>query len=86
MDYLRNGLKELPLNPQLLYNFAVANEHILRQKIAIKFYQYAEICKPRWSDALLGEAICHFKLEDYKSAKRCTKKAIKGYKNDSLVK
>jgi hypothetical protein len=28
MDYLRNGLKELPLNPQLLYNFAVANEKI----------------------------------------------------------
>lgn len=28
MDYLRNGIKELPLNPQLLYNFGCANERI----------------------------------------------------------
>jgi hypothetical protein len=25
LDYLRNGLKEIPLSTELLYNFAVSN-------------------------------------------------------------
>ena len=85
MDYLRNGIKELPLNPQLLYNFACANERIERYEIAIKFFQFAEKCKARWPDALFGQAICHFKLHDFKASKKCTKIAIKAYKNDSMI-
>ena len=54
MDYLRNGIKELPLNPQLLYNFACANERIKRYEMAIKFFEFAEKCKARWPDALFG--------------------------------
>lgn len=86
MDYIRNGLKELPLCPQLLYNYACANERIGKFQMAVKFFSYAQRVRPRWTDALFGEAVSHFKGQDFKSAKRCIKKAIKSYKDDSLEK
>ena len=38
LDYLRNGLKEIPLNPELMYNFACANERLKKYKLAAKFF------------------------------------------------
>ena len=86
MDYIRNGLKELPLCPELLYNYACANESTGNFPTAVKFFAYAHQVRPRWCDALFGEAVSHFKMQDFKSAKRCIKRAIKSYKNDSKEK
>jgi len=41
MDYIRNGLKELPLCPELLYNYACANESTGKFHVAVKFFAYA---------------------------------------------
>lgn len=38
MDYLRNGLIELPLSHDLLYNYAAANIMIGKNEIALKFF------------------------------------------------
>ena len=73
------------MNPQLLYNYACANERLNKFNLAIKFFQYACKIKARWADALFGEAVCHFKVQAYKDAKRCVKKAIAAHdKNHSL--
>ena len=41
MDYLRNGLKEIPLNPELLFNYANTNERLGKHHVAIKFFRFA---------------------------------------------
>ena len=40
-DYLRNGLREIPLNPHLLYNYACANERMRQFHTSVKFFRYA---------------------------------------------
>ena len=60
MDFLRNGLKEIPLNPELLFNYANCNERLGQHKIAVKFFRFAQIVKKDWSDAHFGEAVSHF--------------------------
>ena len=41
MDYLRNGLQLIPLNPQLLFNYGNVQERIGRYDIAVKFFRFA---------------------------------------------
>ena len=62
IDFLRNGIREIPTNPELLYNYACANEKIGNYQTAIKFFEFASQLKNNWPDALFGEAITHFKL------------------------
>lgn len=79
---MTSGLRELPLNLTLLYNYGCANERLGRYDTAIRFFQYAEDIKPRWSDALFGKAVTYFKLGEYKQSKKCVKLAIKQFKYD----
>lgn len=76
MDYLRNGLKEIPLNPELLFNYANCNERLGKHKTAVKFFRFAQIVREGWSDAYFGEAVSHFEQQYFLEAKRCVKKAI----------
>jgi len=85
-DYLSSGLRELPLNLHLLYNYAATNTKMGKYEIAIRFFKYAQEIRPRWTDALFGEAVTHFKLGEFKRAKKCIKLAIQHYKNDSFEK
>lgn len=41
MDYLRSGLKELPLNPELLFNYANTNERLGKHETSVKFFKFA---------------------------------------------
>jgi len=85
IDFLRNGLRYIPKNPELLYNYACANERIGKYQVAVKFFNYANKMKLNWSDALYGQSIAHFKLKQYSAAERCAVKAVKCYNvNDSL--
>ena len=45
IDFLRNGLREIPKNPQLLYNYACANEKIGNYHRAVRFFQFASKLK-----------------------------------------
>lgn len=84
IDYVTNGLRSNPLNLQLLFNFAVFNEKQGRINIARRFFKYCQDIRPRWCDALFGEAVTYYKDGNYKASKRCVKIAIKNFKNDSL--
>ena len=68
-DYLNSGLRHLPLNSILLYNYAVANEKLKKYQTALTFFRIAQELKPRWADALFGEAVTLFKLGRYKESK-----------------
>ena len=35
LDYLRNGLRQVPLSAEMLYNFAVANERVGNDAAAV---------------------------------------------------
>lgn len=35
IDYLRNGLRQVPLCPEMLYNYAVANERVGNDAVAV---------------------------------------------------
>ena len=39
--------------------------------------------RPNWTDAVFGEALTHFKLKDFKRAKRCVDQAIDTYQPGS---
>ena len=41
IDYLRNGIRQIPLNFSLLYNFAIINEKIGNFIIALKYLKFA---------------------------------------------
>lgn len=84
IDYITNGLRSNPLNLKLLFNYACFSEKMGRIQIARKFFKYCQNIKPRWTDALFGEAITYFKECNFKQSKRCVKIAIRNYKNDSL--
>ena len=38
LDYLRNGLRELPLDYKLIYNYACSNEEIGNYEKAKRFF------------------------------------------------
>ena len=76
LEYLRNGLRDIPDNPYLLYNYACINEMLMNFKQAQIFFNFCLEITPNWSDALYGIALCHFKQEDYKIAKKVVNKAI----------
>jgi tetratricopeptide (TPR) repeat protein len=84
MDYLRNGLIELPLSPELLYNYACANILIYNNDIALIFFQFARYVRNGWSDAYFGESVANFKLKNFKEAKKCVKIALKCHKTNSI--
>ena len=83
-DYLASGLRELPLNLTLLYNFACAQERLSRFKTALRFFDYCEELQQRWTECLYAKAVIHFKLGDYSKAKKLVKVAIYNYKHNSL--
>ena len=62
LDYYKNALKILPGNPQLLYNYATANERIGNYMTAIKFYKFSLEIHPWQCSTLYALAICHFKI------------------------
>jgi tetratricopeptide (TPR) repeat protein len=80
IDFLRNGLREVPKSPQLLYNYACANEKVGNYQVAVRFFRFASKLKQNWTDALFGEAVTHFKLRNYTEAEACIVKALKSYK------
>ena len=42
LDYLRNGLREIPTDHRLIYNYACANEELGEYERAKRFFQYAQ--------------------------------------------
>lgn len=85
LDYLASGLRELPLNLEMLYNYACISEKLGRPELALKFFRHAREIRPRWTDALFGEAVTNFKLGDYKTSQERIALAIAHYKEDSSV-
>ena len=83
---MASGLREIPLNLQLIYNYACVNEKLGRYDIAIRFFGYAIEIRPRWTDALFGQAVTYFKLGNFKMSKKCVKTAIHNYKNSCFEK
>lgn len=84
LDYLASGLRELPLEIKLLYNYASLNEKLERYDIALQFFDFCLEIRPRWTDALFGKAVTYFKLGEFKKSKKCVKTAIHNYKDDSF--
>ena len=82
IDYLKNGIRNLPLNSCLLYNFACVNEKIGNFGTAIKFFGFLEKLRPKWVDSLYGMAVSFFRIGNYKTAKQIIKKAIIYLKNN----
>ena len=64
IDYIASGIKELPLNFNLLYNYACLSEKLGRIEIAIRFFEISMEVKPRWVDSLFALAIIYYKLGD----------------------
>lgn len=85
LDYLASGLRELPLSLDMLYNYACINEKLGRPDIALKFFRHARELRPRWTDALFGEAVTHFKLGNYRKSQESIGLAIANFKEDSAV-
>jgi len=85
LDYTTSGLRMIPLDINLLYNYAGYNEKLGRFDIARDFFDFCCEIRPRWSDALFGQSVTYFKEGDFKSSKRKVKQAIANYKKDSLV-
>jgi len=42
IDYIRNGIRQIPLNFSLLYNFGIVNEKLGNFNIALKFLRFAQ--------------------------------------------
>lgn len=84
IDYLRNGLRQVPLCAEMIYNFAVANERVGNDAVAVQFFRFASMVKLNWTDALFGEAVATFKLRRFKDAARCIEKANRSHKGDAL--
>ena len=61
----------------ILYNYGYALERLGKYDQAIRFFQYVEEFKPRWSEACFGMAVTYFKLDEYKQSKKTVKIAIK---------
>ena len=80
LDYLTSGLRELPLSVDLLYNYACINEKLGRPYIALKFFEHARELRPRWTDALFGEAVTYFKLGNYRKSQESISLAISNFK------
>ena len=81
---MASGLRELPLEIKLLYNYASINEKIGNYDMALKFFDFCKEIRPRWTDALFGKAVTFFKLGEFKKSKKCVKIAIHNYKSDSF--
>lgn len=84
LDFLRSGLSYNKSNAYLMYNFACANERLGNYEKAMRFFQYAQRAKPRWTDAVFGEALAHFKLKDFTSAEACVELALETYAEGSI--
>jgi len=84
VDFLRSGLSYSNANEKLLYNFACANEQLGHYEKAMRFFQYAQIVRPNWTDAVFGEALTHFKLKNFKKAKKCVELALRTYEANSF--
>jgi tetratricopeptide (TPR) repeat protein len=80
MDYLVSGLRVLPLDVCLLYNFAVCNDRLKNYDIAMTFFDFCNEIQPRYSNALFGKAVVYYRMGDYKNAKKYSKKALEHYK------
>ena len=83
-DYLASGLRELPLNITLLYNFAAVQERLGQYKKSLRFFGYCEELRQRWTECLFGQAVIYFKFGNFKKAKDLAKVAIYNYKQNSL--
>ena len=72
-DYLRNGIRQIPQNHQLLYNYAVVNEKLRNYHISIKFFKFGQQVNPANADNFYGEAISQFKICEFKAARKAIK-------------
>ena len=63
INYLKNGLRNIPLEPLMLYNFAVAHERVGCDRFALLFFKFARMARLNWTDAWFGEAVTNFKLK-----------------------
>ena len=64
-DYLNNGIRNIPLNTCLLYNYACVNERLGRFGTAIVFFNFVEQLRPTWIDCLYGQSVTYFKIGKY---------------------
>ena len=76
LDYLRNGIRQIPRNHDLLYNYAVVNEKLGNYHIAIKHFKYGQQVNPENADNYYGEAIAQFKICEFKLARKAIKAAV----------
>ena len=65
---MRNGIRQIPFNFALLYNYGVVNEKLGKLNVAKKFFRFAKTVNPESADALYCEAIVCFKLGQYHEA------------------
>ena len=49
----------------------------------MRFFQYAQVVKPNWTDAVFGETLAHFKLKQFKEARKCVELALSTYEEGS---
>lgn len=79
IDFLKNGISYNRTNEQLLYNFACACELLGDYEKAMRFFQYCQVVKPGWTDAIFGETIAHFKLRHFEKAKNSVELALSNF-------
>lgn len=84
INYLKNGLRRVPLNPRMLYNFAVANERVGNDVFALLFFKFARMARLNWADAWFGESVVYFKLGMFRDAADSIEAANKCYKANCL--
>lgn len=66
MEFYKNGLMEVPDSADLLYNFACLNERVGNYTNAFRFFEFALEVKPKWAEAIYGQALSCFKKKEYK--------------------
>lgn len=76
IDYIRNGIRQIPMNYALLYNFGVVNEKLGNYNIARKYLKFAQTVKPDSADAFFSDAVVCFKMGNYADAHFIVTKAI----------
>lgn len=84
INYLKNGLRTVPLNARMLYNFAVANERVGNDAFSLVFFKFARMARLNWADAWFGESVVNFKLGMFKEAAEAIERANKCYKATCL--
>ena len=85
INYLKNGLRNIPLEPLMLYNFAVAHERVGCDAFALLFFKFARLAKLNWVDAWFGEAVTNFKLKLFEQSSQAIEMANKVHKMDAIV-